>query len=235
MPNEEREMKTKLLAGLMTMALSPMLMAAPKSAKAQSQIKLKRHAPVLNQASSQERKDKKVTINASVMGITHNTLSRSLEAGYHLNADTVLSLQYSDLQSGLATTDEGKYSNDELNTWLRNGVGSSISTGGKRFLSNSFYIKAEAYYRNQDHINKTGSKKSTANGEWMVVYKETARIEDMGATLKIGNQWQWDNFTLGCDWIGANKSLSILSQRGKVEDNDLNSVSLLNFYLGASF
>lgn len=228
-------MKKKLMVGFMLMSFSPILLAAPKNIQQKSQIKLKRKIDDVNNTSTRTRESKKYTINASLLGITHNTLSRSLEVGHHLNSSTIISLQHSDLQAGPTTLDEGKYSNDELNTWKRNGVGSSLSFGAKKFLSNSFYMKAETYYRNQDYINKTGSKKSTANGEWIVVYKETSRIEDMGATLKVGNQWQWDTFTLGCDWVGLNRSLSILSQNGKVENNALNSLNLVNFYFGLSF
>ena len=229
-------MKKQILATALVFGLSPVLMAAPSKAKFKSQKKLKRIQKSTNQESLNNRKGKKYSAIFGVVGITHNAISNSFEGAYHYDTNTQFTLQYNDLTSGIATADEGKYSEDELRVWKRNGKGSSISAGIKHFTSNSFYLKGEVYYRNQDHINKTGSKvKPGTVSEWMVTYKDTARIEDIGLGFRIGNQWQWDRFTLGCDWAGINRSISTISKRGNLDSEDLNAINLLNFYIGASF
>lgn len=229
-------MKTKLMFVLMGLSLGLTSYAAPKSVKIKSKKKIKR-APIKVDASSMAlREGKKYSFNGSLAGITHNSVSQSVEGAYHLNRDLQITFQYSHLESGIATYDEGKYSDNELDVWKRNGKGTSLSAGAKKFYGNSFYAKAEGYYRNQDHINKTGSKvKPGTKNEWVVVYKETGRIEDIGISLKVGNQWQWQDFTVGVDWIGLNRSITTISKRGTIEDDDMNSLNLANIYLGASF
>ena len=225
-------MNLKRCLGSLLVLLSPCLMAAD-GINTQSKMKLRKSEST---NSLNQRIGKSYSLNASALGVTHNALARSFEVGYFLDSSTLISLQFNDLQSGVGTADDSRYSDDELKTWERNGKGSSLSVGAKSFFGNSFYAKAEGYYRNQDHINKTGSKRdNNGKGDWIVTEKETGRIEDLGITAKIGNQWQWSHFTLGCDWIGVNGSLYTLSERGVIQEDDRHSVNLLNFYMGASF
>jgi hypothetical protein len=71
------------------------------------------------------------------------------------------------------------------------------------------------------------------------------------AGFAIGNQWQFENFLIGCDWIGLNVPVSESISKDKVVSNysyDITSHnsdrdrlfknttgSLLSFYIGASF
>ena len=66
--------------------------------------------------------------------------------------------------------------------------------------------------------------------------KETSIFKKGGATLKIGNQWQWENFTLGVDWIGAAVELVDLGSKGRdlSEIENLEFIAL-NLQLGMSF
>jgi hypothetical protein len=72
-------------------------------------------------------------------------------------------------------------------------------------------------------------------------------------SLNIGNQWQFKNFTLGCDWVGVTLPLSkkysnesvattgnLATEQQENEDakedlTERTQINLLRFYLGASF
>lgn len=223
-------MRTRLLPLMLVLSFTSLAWSAPRS---KTRVKITQKDEGLSQ---KNREGKKFGVNVTPMGLTHNALSSSIEGNYFFRKDTIFSLQYTDMQSGLGTIDEEKYSADELNVWKRNGKGMSISGGVKQFFGNSFYAKGEVYYRNQDHINKTGSKiKPGTINEWVVTYKETGRIEDIGFSFKVGNQWQWDNLTVGCDWFGLNRNFNTISKRGSLEEEDINTINLLNLYVGASF
>ncbi len=118
-----------------------------------------------------------------------------------------------------------------------------ISASYKQFLGNSFYYRAGL-----------GLREITVDS-WEifdVVAGQVAKSRSVVADLAIGNQWQWKNFTLGCDWIGLMPALATLestietsgisntSDRQQIE-NDWDQVSqatslqLLRFIIGASF
>jgi hypothetical protein len=73
----------------------------------------------------------------------------------------------------------------------------------KRFFTNSIYMDAgvasevvDVKYRVVDAANTFARVESKAN------------IKRSGLVLHIGNQWQWSNLTLGCDWLGHHLPLS---------------------------
>lgn len=76
-------------------------------------------------------------------------------------------------------------------------------------------------------------------------------VTNLGVEFHIGNQWQWDNFKIGCDWIGGfavlsnSKSFasnSEMDQDSKKSEEDTiasnttgSSLHLTRFYLGYAF
>ena len=78
-----------------------------------------------------------------------------------------------------------------------------------------------------------------------------ATASNIGVEVHIGNQWQWSNFTLGCDWVGyffaLSKSFSGGDASGVVADSkqsressikgtvNAGSAHLVRFYLGWAF
>ncbi len=161
-------------------------------------------------------------MNVAIFGGSYRSApTKAIEIGYFINKDEVVSLQFTDLPD-----------NDSFNSRDSEG-GSALSVDYKIFTGNSFYIKPGIYYRNQKDI--TGYTYNNSIEDW--VTRDFAEIEDIGVNFRIGNQWQWSNFTVGCDWIGANSSIITLSKSGINEDiEDLEvSATLLNLYLGISF
>lgn len=67
----------------------------------------------------------------------------------------------------------------------------------KRFVGNSFYFAPELYYLNYTE---------TDHSPTLLDYADE-RATALGLGIRIGNQWQWENFTLGCDWIGVGSNL----------------------------
>lgn len=95
----------------------------------------------------------------------------------------------------------------------------------KRFIGNSFYLAPEAYY-----FHFFDKKKDGENVFDITVDKLAA----VGVSLRIGNQWSWERFTLGVDWIGAGKNLATWTK----DDEDIDAgftYTILNFYVGWSF
>ncbi len=71
----------------------------------------------------------------------------------------------------------------------------AVKVGYKKFAGNSFFYQPSAYFRKASHITT-------------VQYK----YEDLGLGFRIGNEWQWENFTLGIDWLGVNRHIVKLDE-----------------------
>ncbi len=131
----------------------------------------------------------------------------------------------------------------------------SVGAHFKHFLGNSFYYRTGLDYLKVESDRAVYSRVTVYpyNGSSIVESESSGQFTGsmFGATLAIGNQWQWENFTMGCDWIGLTAPLStqIASESFTANDfrakDDLtsdeklflkdNKLHLLRFYLGASF
>ncbi|MBT4793049.1 MAG: hypothetical protein HON90_15860 [Halobacteriovoraceae bacterium] len=226
--------KHALLASLVALMLSPSLLAATTEVTPDEKInrletiKVPGHYVrfVINE-SEVNREGKRFTLNTSLFGSSFSASSSAIELGYHLNTNTILSAQYTKLVSNSSGWNDNEAEKD---IWLRDGRGHAISIGAKQFVSNSFYFKPEIYSRSQEKVHSF--TRSYYGDDRYISNIKDGYIEDVGVSFKIGNQWQWDNFTLGCDWIGITKSVSAIKQTGKIDQEDINSFSVLNFYLG---
>lgn len=200
--------------------------------KTEATKEIRAYERIVTDESMKNRMDKKYTINGTILGVAYGASTSAVEVGYHLKPNLIASLQYTTLNSASADEDWGNDADDDV--WKRDGVGHVISAGIKKFESNSFYYKPEIYARSQENVNSTTTGYSSSTGDYLIS-KDTNKIEDIGVSFRIGNQWQWDNFTLGCDWIGITRSMTTTKKSGNIKSHDKNTASLLNFYLGASF
>lgn len=73
----------------------------------------------------------------------------------------------------------------------------------KRFIGNTFYWRLGTDYRTVSYSHKYHSEFSTTLDN----NSDFKGYAVMG-TFQIGNQWQWENVTLGCDWVGYSLPLS---------------------------
>lgn len=122
---------------------------------------------------------------------------------------------------------------------------SSYAVRYKKFNGNSFYWRVGGMVRTFDYNTNFSlfSDDQSKNGK--------VSVTSIGFDGAIGNQWQWDNFTIGCDWIGLFVPLvgsyTVSRPEGSTdawynnEKNDAEKLSkrgsmeALRFYLGASF
>ena len=116
--------------------------------------------------------------------------------------------------------------------------GQGASLYYKRFTNNSFYVSAGVDYRTVKYEE-----------DMLSSYAFGFEGQSVGLGLAIGNQWQWDTLTLGCDWIGfstpviSSTSKEFFSGTATQDDIDgyINTYVKdtrgigLRFYVGASF
>lgn len=125
--------------------------------------------------------------------------------------------------------------------------GYSFGVGYKHFLANSFYIKTGLDLRTFQY--------KYVNTPWNSSSAATSRKfsgDSAAVSFSVGNQWQYDYFTMGCDWFGLEApfvsriydvSYSSNTTGADREDHrrDMNryvtglGATFLRFYLGATF
>lgn len=139
---------------------------------------------VVENSSEHNRMGKKWTAQWQLFGAGANGTSQSaLIGGYYLDRNSLVQLE----AGGGGMTSSGIFMNSRFEL-----SGTSYGIHYKRFLANSFYFKTGVDYRSVSYSYN---------------YSYTNALEafegnSFALSLVIGNQWQWDNFTLGCDWIG---------------------------------
>jgi len=163
------------------------------------------------------RRHKNVTLTAGA-GFNYSEESVSLKVGFFLSDNQVLSLAYHDLDED----DNYRYDNEK---------GFAVELAFKQFSGNSFYVQPFAFYRKHSEEDSLFLFSSD---------KRFHEIEDAGLGVKIGNQWQWDNLTVGCDWFGVGRRVVTIDETGDKNvifssSNDRTHYTLLNVYMGVSF
>lgn len=165
--------------------------------------------------SMKSRSEKKYNLNVSTAVALEGGTIRSGEISYNIDELRSLTFSFSDIQSLYSNTDD------------LNASGKLLSVNYKRFFGNSFYIKSGIYYKNQ--------KTQIAKDELRDHPERTEKLEALGLDLRIGNQWQWDHFTVGIDWIGQATDFYNLSiNRGQRKETN-SFLYGLNLYIGAVF
>jgi hypothetical protein len=61
------------------------------------------------------------------------------------------------------------------------------------------------------------------------------KVESIGADIAVGNQWQWNQMTIGCDWIGLMVPFAVVNadyDRSGVTDIERQSIEVASRKLG---
>ena len=166
--------------------------------------------------SQSNRKDLKYSIQYGIGAILLRS-SGILEANYLINEKKSISLRY-------AKSDSDRYDVDDEKQI-------ALLAGMKLFSGNSFYVRPEVYYRDLQE---------TVRPELFSSETRKRNVQDIGISINIGNEWQWENFTIACDWIGAAYQVKQLKDNGErdwlyIDDLEVLQVSGLNLRLGYSF
>lgn len=185
--------------------------------------------------SQSAREDKKFTATYQVVGIgPSSTFASGIAVGFFLEPDWIIMLEGT---RGREATVFDFFDDTDVQS-------TSIGVHAKNFAGNSFYYRFGVDYRDIEY-------QYTDN--FLTTTRRTFDSQSWAVSFNIGNQWQFKNFTLGCDWVGvtlplskkySNESVtttgSLAYEQQENEDakDDLTErtqINLLRFYLGASF
>jgi hypothetical protein len=159
-------------------------------------------------ASSQENRANKNFEFTLQAGPDYRMSPTQLAAMYFINSDNLIGLKAGDDRTGR-----------EHQT--------NLAVQFQHYAGNSFYVAGEAFY-----LNTT----EDIDGFWADIFnieREYARYSSLGVGVRIGNQWTWKHFTLGCDWIGIGRRVGTFrKETDKLIDG---TYTLLNVKFGASF
>lgn len=239
-------MKTSYLKLLLSIGLLSQLTHAATSEEVVV-IKKKSAIEVFEDSSEANRINKKGSLTLGLFGVGPNFApAQTISGGLYIDRNKLVLLE---LKSGKGVSSRSAYqysSEQGSQTMFSEAKSEQIGLHYKQFTGNSFYFRSGADYNKVDY-----------KYDFSMSYYDKARTssfsgESIVASFVIGNQWQWDNFTLGCDWIGV--AAPIYSKITSAEkpkttyqsDKDAfeedkgfyltsSSAILLRFYLGASF
>lgn len=191
-------------------------------------------------SSAFHRINKQYEIGAQIFGVGPSVLgTQGLYFAYKLDRNSSI---IAEVTSGSL----GGGSNGAFDTEYKI-TGKSFGVHYKRFSGNSFYWRAGLDYRT---INYKHTYDKTP-------YYEHSEFDgqSLAGNFQIGNQWQWENFTLGCDWVGvslpvtsssSNETVAVSGagslsfEKNRLEDDKKiliknGHLNLLRFYLGWAF
>lgn len=192
------------------LANTPENVAEVKKFAAEKGVKIE----VANESQA-NRADKEFMVTLE-RGVMYDYGATSVKGGYFLDANKLVTLSVSQLEDTDLLFDEYE--------------GTVVSSGVRLFTGNSFYMDANLFYLD-----------STYTDEWFNIIDgndeiRTTTFRKVGAHIGIGNQWQWDNFTLGVTWIGAGVQIADLGSKGPdLDEVDREYLSAMNIQLGVSF
>jgi hypothetical protein len=210
------------------------------AAQTESVVIYKKTVGVAEDSSEHNRMGKNHQVALQLFGANPNGVpGGGLTYGYFLDRSSMIIAEVtgSDYKTNQDSSFGGKYDVE----------GSTIGVHYKKFFGNSFYVKAGV---DQRHVDLKYSYTSSLSSNFNTAYG--FKSDSTAASLVIGNQWQWKNFTLGCDWIGMtvpfiestsgeflSANADSIDVRGLKEDKrrlSENGIGQgLRFYLGASF
>lgn len=157
-------------------------------------------------SSQQERADKKFQFTIQ-QGYDYKTTSTSGSLSYFIDGDNLIGVRGGGGRSG-----------DDHQT--------HFSLQSKHFFGNSFYLSPEIYYLNYFETDN--------DDDFNLLDSKDEKLQSVGLSFRIGNQWQLKNFVIGCDWIGLGRGFARWKRTEDTFSNEL-TFTLLNFYVGASF
>lgn len=209
-----------------------LLNIAITSSAADENVEVVPKETVVDDTSEFHRLNKTWLVDVQLTGIGPSyATNRGLSAGYFLNRNMLLVVEA--MGGSLDSADSFSFlSSVEIK-------GRSAGAHFKHFVGNSFYYRIGLDWRQEKYNYTDLLSPGTASFE----------TSSLGITFNIGNQWQWKNFNLGCDWVGITTPISksiknevytgslssaIIQDDQEILTDDA-SLNLLRFYLGASF
>tara|TARA_B110001454_G_scaffold213372_1_gene231443 strand:- start:26098 stop:26808 length:711 start_codon:yes stop_codon:yes gene_type:complete len=231
----------KIIVFMLAVSFSTMSQAATD----EDVVVVKRSVKEIYEDSSEaNRIGKKFDIHYTLLGISaNNAPAQGIGVGYFLDRNKQVLVE---VRKGRGAYMRYRYEsyNGVSKEWSTDAQITQVGAHFKHYVGNSFYYRVGADYSSVDYkYDLSGSYYGDTSSSY---FKGTAII----GSFVIGNQWQWENFTLGCDWIGLASPLTYTisgvttpttaSEKSDMENDQRMYVSdssgiLLRLYLGASF
>lgn len=204
-----------------------------------------------------ERQSKRFSVNLELIGLaTPMAMGSGLRAGYFLKPNWVFELGVASA-TAKGSDDDSLYSSSDTYSFSgydaeRIGTSTITEVHVKHFVNNSFYWSVGPAHR-QTKAELRAYEDSFFEEDEERTTIATLDAADVGLSGTIGNQWQWSNFTLGCDWVGLYQP--VITLKDDLEDgetpedskgidgtrktfkDDLTTMNAqgVRFYMGASF
>ncbi len=207
-------------------------LASSEKRTATGKVIVSRDEVVFNDSSEALREGKEWSLVFEPIGFSVAPIaSYGLAAGAYLSSDMIM---------------EASYAHGKTDFLIFNIFSDYTALHLKKFWGNSFYTNTGFAMRK---LGAGFDLESIATGASDL--KASSSTTSIGVELAIGNRWQWDTFTLGCDWIGAFLPIAKISddidmpagakESEKKEAQDdwdnlakTHNYQLLRFYLGVS-
>lgn len=223
------------------LVLSLITAISAEAAPSKSQTMTVSRKAIVRDSSEHMRINKKYLLTAQPYGYAVAPVrSVGINGGLYLSSNSLLQFEFT---KGVTTLD---VSGDSKASTARGDLDAlMLGVNYKRFFGNSFYVKAGGDYR------KIGFSNLIYTSGYNNIRGEIVSNDALVGNIAIGNQWQWETLTLGCDWIGINPPLINMKTEGNTanltasEKKDIESIweslgkttsyQYMRFYVGASF
>ncbi len=103
-----------------------------------------------------------------------------------------------------------------------------VAAGDRHYFGNSFNVMGSLFYAHDKGVETRTQTTITSKA--------------VGLSLRVGNEWQWKNFTMGCDWFGIDHLISHRQKKSILNSTTTTgnralflNFTITNFYLGYSF
>lgn len=200
-------------------------------------------------SSTYNRSDKSFSILFQPIGFgPTNGVTQGAQVAFFLEPNSQIVLDYTTMNDYSTSS---VFSDHEVDQE----TGISLGLHWKVFVANTFYLKTGLIHRTYNYKYREGCSTFLINNCTDNSYLDTQEEIDLSGTSEsasfaIGNQWQFDSFTLGCDWFGMvfplshkinsydfrNSKGGTDPARSKIQRNMIDSnIMVVRFYLGASF
>jgi hypothetical protein len=166
------------------------------SAFAETEAPTNNEVEVPRKTSLENRGDKSWFFTFEPIGLgPSGVFAQGLNLGLFLSDRSLLQVELNDGHNYLH--------DDFLFDWGDKTVMDGFSAGVylKRFVSNSFYTKGGIDYRTIDYKHTDDNNIFGLSNNPDTIRSFSG--ESGAVSLAIGNQWQMQNFTIGCDWFGV--------------------------------
>lgn len=162
------------------------------------------------------------SVQATAFGTTSSSMGvKGFGIGRYIDAATIFQVEIGKGSTN-STGDWFGFSNE-----IREGDASLVNVTLKRFFGDSFYVRGGLGHRTASYKYQTGN---TFLG-WGDPNSPRSTYQfsghSMGGLLAIGNQWNWKNFMIGCDWLSAWQPFSSGVDSESISETDPSIRSIL--------